>query len=547
MVFLVSPLLPERSALSLRSVSPRRRSLLCAGAALALALGSVVSPLPAAAAGAHPPSKSIDGFTVLQLNIWHQGTQVPEGIERIADVIEETGADVIMLSEAGLAAKSVSRELNRRGLETSSKSTADAGVVSRFPITDSSSADGFARAVLDLGRQEVAVYSGHLEYRYYANYLPRGYGGGTPPPLPTSKYGWDEIPSGPITDTDMISEINRASGRSEAVARTVEAAEDDRSQGRSVLIGGDFNEPSHLDWTERAEEQHDHHGVIMPWDSTLELEKGGYRDAYRHVHPDEITHPGVTWPAGNTAFPTSELSWTPKADERDRIDFVFDSAGDALEATAAKIVGPRTSVVRDEFVEEDAQDEFFTPETAWPSDHKGNLITYSLKTDDAEPGTDVDGDAAAEGAAADADAADADAADADAAAEPAPGAAADSDADAAGADTDTAAGSDAAGSDSDDAGTGSTADAGSGGPDSTADTGSSDSDAGTSAGAAAGTAGSTDSDASASRSSSDADGSEASRPVADLPRTGIGLAGLGAGAVLIGLGALAVAVGRRRG
>src|SRR5699024_5211496 len=81
----------------------------------------------------------------------------------------------------------------------------------------------------------------------------------------------------------------------------------------------------HLDWTERAKEQHDHHGVVMPWDSTLELEKGGYRDAYRHVHPDEITHPGVTWPAGNTAFPTSELSWTPKADERDRIDFVFDS------------------------------------------------------------------------------------------------------------------------------------------------------------------------------------------------------------------------------
>ena len=106
-----------------------------------------MSPLPAAA---QPSSESIDEFTVLQLNIWHQGTQVPEGIDRVADVIEETGADVIMLSEAGLAAKSVSRELNRRGLETSSKATVDAGIVSRFPITDSSSADGFARAVVDL-------------------------------------------------------------------------------------------------------------------------------------------------------------------------------------------------------------------------------------------------------------------------------------------------------------------------------------------------------------------------------------------------------------
>ena len=487
-----------------------------------------MSPLPAAA---QPSSESIDEFTVLQLNIWHQGTQVPEGIDRVADVIEETGADVIMLSEAGLAAKSVSRELNRRGLETSSKATVDAGVVSRFPITDSSSADGFARAVLDLGGQEVAVYSGHLEYRYYANYLPRGYGGGTPPPLPTSEYRWDEIPSGPITDTDVISEINRESGRSEAVARTVEAAEDDRSQGRSVLIGGDFNEPSHLDWTERAKEQHDHHGVVMPWDSTLELEKGGYRDAYRHVHPDEITHPGVTWPAGNTAFPTSELSWTPKADERDRIDFVFDSADDALEATAAKIVGPRTSVVRDEFVEEDAQDEFFTPEAAWPSDHKGNLITYSVDNDDEEPAADVDGDAAAEGSEADTDSAgdseSGTAADSDAGA-------AESDTDASGPDGDTGTGS-ADGADDESSGDAGAAD-------------SPDSDAGTSTGASAGTNGTDDSGgASEAEDSSDADGSEASSPVGDLPRTGIGLAGLGAGAVLIGLGALALAIGRRWG
>ncbi len=489
---------------------------------MALALGNAVSPLPASAAAAQPPSATIDEFTVLQLNIWHQGTQIPEGIERIADVIEETGADVIMLSEAGSAAKSISRELNSRGLETSSKSTLDAGVVSRFPITESSAADGFARAVLDLGGQEVAVYSGHLEYRYYANYLPRGYGGGTPPPLPTSEYGWDEIPSGPITDTDLISEINRESGRSEAVARTVEAAEEDRGQGRSVLIGGDFNEPSHLDWTERAEDQHDHHGVVMPWDSTMELEKGGYLDAYRHVHPDEITHPGVTWPAGNTAFSTSELSWTPKADERDRIDFVFDSADDALEATAAKIVGPRTSVVRDEFVDEDSQDEFFTPRAAWPSDHKGNLITYSVENDE-DPTADDEADSSAEGS----EGAEGAEAGTDSAGDSEPGEAADSDADA-------VSGTDAGGRDSDEAGTGTSDDAGA--------ASSGDEGAGGSEAAAAADAGSS----SAVRASADADDSEASHPAGDLPRTGIGLTGLGGGAVLIGLGALAVAISRHR-
>ena len=51
---------------------------------------------------------------MLQLNIWHQGTQISDGIATIADIVEETEADIVMLSEAGPAADSIRRELNRR-------------------------------------------------------------------------------------------------------------------------------------------------------------------------------------------------------------------------------------------------------------------------------------------------------------------------------------------------------------------------------------------------------------------------------------------------
>src|SRR5699024_8046550 len=181
--------------------------------------------------------------------------------------------------------------------------------------------------------------------------------------------------------------------------------------------------------------------------------------------------------------------------------------------------------------EEDAQDEFFTPEAAWPSDHKGNLITYSVDNDDEEPAADVDGDAAAEGSEADTDSAgDSESgttADSDAGA-------AESDTDASGPDGDTGTGS-ADGADDESSGDAGAAD-------------SPDSDAATSTGASAGTNGTDDSGgASEVEDSSDADGSEAASPVGDLPRTGIGLAGLGAGAMLIGLGARALAIGRRRG
>lgn len=357
-----------------------------AGAALGLAIGTGVAPVHAAPSTA---ADTPDEVKVLQLNLWHQGTKIDDGIAKIADIIEETDADVMMLSEAGPASDLIRDELNSRGNDFSSYSTGDSGIVSRFPISDTSSGNGFAKGVVTIGDKEVAVYSGHLEYQYYVTYLPRGYGGGTPAPLPTSEYGWDEIPDGPITDVDLITELNRASGRPDNVQKTVDAAAEDREAGRSVLIGGDFNEPSHLDWTERAKDQFDHNGAVIPWDSTLALEKGGFKDSYRDVNPNELTHPGITWPAGNKGFPTSDLTWAPKADERDRIDYVFDADDDELTATSAAIVGPKTSVVRNEFQEETSEDEFITPKATWPTDHKGNLITYKLGNEE-EPKPDAD-------------------------------------------------------------------------------------------------------------------------------------------------------------
>ncbi|WP_258903216.1 hypothetical protein [Actinokineospora sp. UTMC 2448] len=38
----------------------------------------------------------------------------------------------------------------------------------------------WSKAVISARGTQIAVHSGHLGYRYYVTYLPRGYGGGTP-------------------------------------------------------------------------------------------------------------------------------------------------------------------------------------------------------------------------------------------------------------------------------------------------------------------------------------------------------------------------------
>lgn len=61
--------------------------------------------------------------------------------------------------------------------------------------------------------------------------------------------------------------------RDDAIARFIKEAEKDKVAGRIVILGGDFNEPSHLDWTEATKDMRDHYGLVVPWDVSVMLEK----------------------------------------------------------------------------------------------------------------------------------------------------------------------------------------------------------------------------------------------------------------------------------
>ncbi len=83
-----------------------------------------------------------------------------------------------------------------------------------------------------------------------------------------------------------------------------------KSEQEPLLLCGDFNSGSHLDWIEATQSRHN--GYVFPFPESLALAEAGYKDTYRELHPDPVADPAITWPV-------TEL------DDyiADRIDFIY--------------------------------------------------------------------------------------------------------------------------------------------------------------------------------------------------------------------------------
>lgn len=328
-------------------------------------------------------SKSVDQqhLRVLQLNIWQEGTMVPNGMEGIAGIIEQISPDVVFLCEI----RNYNEEkfmprllaaLNEKGLDYYGESLdVSVGILSKYKIENPQSvftlddkSRPMIKGTISINGQNLTLYSAHLDYTHYECYLPRGYSGTT----------WKKLDT-PVTNVQYILEANRLSYRDEAIAAFVEDANTEIEQGNIVIMGGDFNEPSHLDWQENTKNLRDHNGVMIDWDCSVMLAAAGYIDSYREIHPDPVQYPGFTFPSANKNVDISKLAWAPEVDERDRIDFIYYYPVDGIKLEAAKIVGPTESVYYGAIGPHDAKDEFIEPNSIWPTDHKGNLAVFTIQ------------------------------------------------------------------------------------------------------------------------------------------------------------------------
>ncbi|MDR2954924.1 MAG: endonuclease/exonuclease/phosphatase family protein [Prevotella sp.] len=324
-----------------------------------------------------PPVAGDTELKVFQLNLWHSTSTVPSGYDGAVDIIKQLEPDIVMLCEINNSnneffVPKLLKSLRQKGLEYYGESLdMSVGILSKYKLKDFDrfkSPGSMLKASVDINGQTVVIYSAHLDYTHYECYLPRGYSGTT----------WKKLDA-PVTDVDYILVANREATRDEAIANFIVDAKKETDKGNIVIMGGDFNEPSHLDWQENTKDLWDHNGVVINWDCSVMLTEAGYKDSYREIYPDPVKYPAFTFPSANKYVDVSKLAWAPDVDERDRIDFIYFYPNPVISLEDAKIVGPSGSVYFGKQDVHDAEDEFIEPNGVWPTDHKGNMATFVIK------------------------------------------------------------------------------------------------------------------------------------------------------------------------
>lgn len=333
---------------------------------------------PARAAAPAPADTAPRRITVLQWNVWQEGTQVDGGYAAIVNEIVRLRPDFITLSEVRnyRGTDFIGRlcaDLAIRGERYYGFPSYDSGILSRYPVDDSLTVwpcrddhGSIYRLRCRVGGRRVAVYTAHLDYLDDAYYNVRGYDGST----------WQETPI-PRTAGEVL-ERNARSRRDEAGRAFIACAGRDVAEGYAVLLGGDFNEPSHLDWTAATAGLYDHHGLVIAWPLTPAIESAGFTDVYRALHPDPVAAPGITFPADNPLVPVDRLTWAPKADERERIDYIF-CGGTGLRPVACTLFGPAGTIGRARRLPHHTAEPVIAPLGTWPSDHRAVIAVFELQ------------------------------------------------------------------------------------------------------------------------------------------------------------------------
>lgn len=230
-----------------------------------------------------------DDVRVMTWNIWHGGREDGEDIgpKKVIDVIQSSGADVIAMQETYGSGERIAEAL---GYHFHPRGT-NVSIHSRYPVLEDLSVhEPFQNvgALLDLGEdRRLAFYSIWLPY---------------------SAEIWAEG----TRDTRNVDAMLAACEASRANLTAMWAAIEQRLgdakyQGVPIVIAGDFNSMSHLDYGDVGWDQY---GAVIDWPTSRVLSRAGFVDAYRACHP--------------RVDRTADATWTPRfpEQEQDRIDFV---------------------------------------------------------------------------------------------------------------------------------------------------------------------------------------------------------------------------------
>ena len=291
-------------------------------------------------------------LTVMTFNVWGAGANEGKSIDETVAVIRRFKPDIVGLQEtrresvpctaicppdgpsvAGDIAKALGYHLYEQQQENEAL-WANA-IISKYPVSRSTPND--LGVVVDVGDRVIALMNIHLtDYPYQ--------------PYQALEIPYDDAPF-LYSEEALVAAAQSARGAAlDLLMADLESVKD----VDAVFVTGDFNEPSHRDWTARAVEI-GRHPLKVAYPSALRLEEAGFIDTYRNFFEDEIIAPGFTW--------TPSTSPDDDSDHHDRIDYVFVRAAN-VKVESAAVVGEASGLG-------------ISP---WPSDHRAVVTTVILGT-----------------------------------------------------------------------------------------------------------------------------------------------------------------------
>lgn len=290
---------------------------------LILLLGACVQPQAKPQHPHQPPPDQT--ITVMAWNIWHGGREDGEhvGVQKTIDVIRDSGADLVAMQETYGSGEIISHAL---GFHFVPRGT-NVSIHSRFPVlADVSVFEEFkcVGAVVELpDGTPLAFYSIWLPY---------------------SEDIWLPEIRAKCDEDRMLAACQVSADDLKEILGLMQAKLHETGYSNiPVIVAGDFNSMSHLDYTPAAADQFD--GWVLNWPTSHVIHDGGFADSYRAVHP--------------TVNRLRDRTWSPRftEQEQERIDFIY-YRGD-LSPTTAQVVQ--------------------THANGFPSDHAAVVTDFTLQ------------------------------------------------------------------------------------------------------------------------------------------------------------------------
>jgi endonuclease/exonuclease/phosphatase family metal-dependent hydrolase len=293
----------------------------------------------------------VDSLRVLSYNLWHGWSSVNNGQRKGFDSVILSGADIVCTQESTgdvsgsskFQPEEVAREIGWYYCKI--PSSGDVGVVSRYPIVSQETvANGVglgARVRLtDNPVREVMVYSLHLDYLNYGPY---------------------EAERNGSTNASVL-QVELSSQRDEQATAFISNVQNPLSAADQtpVIVCGDFNCPSHQDWTQAASSLH--YGKVVAWPVTVTLTNAGLVDSFRPLNTDPFDVPGTTW---SSIYVGTE--------PQDRIDYVF-YKGLKLTPVTSNVFNTQVEVTLNRWGDNTSP----VASNTWPSDHRATLTEFDV-------------------------------------------------------------------------------------------------------------------------------------------------------------------------